>query len=483
MTSVQAPALPHVSLGQFRISWHNLYRPLLLVALVVVVFWHSLVLVAYQSASIGFRYLLVVPVWCLLVAWGQRHQAKRTLDIHDRQTDWLIAVIVALVSALVMHGMERRLDDVALLWRLDLFAMLCWLWVCVVVLYGLRAALGFYRVWGMAILCCPALHTLVSQRISHGSPAVTDGLLAAAAAYLAADGRRRRTVAGAATLVICLMVHAALPGRPAVFLVFAAVVPIVALAASNRFIDGRPAAGQDAHSSAGAHLGDRKRSAFRLLSLAALGVVVGSAVYMPPGFPTAAAGPMSITQPLLGAGWTVKYTDEYSWVSRYLGPSATLTRYTEVGGSDTTAVVDVVRNAQTATLGAGQFSYFYGGGVAAQLARVSLGAGIVARISSSNSLEEVSPADPTWLGIQWAVAHEGDSGLSDQVTIFLPQSATQNAVAAPPIARPSLSTVFLQPFSAMVRGNPVPARLTAVQREELIELAGQVLANQDVTGP
>ncbi|WP_152467834.1 hypothetical protein [Gordonia terrae] len=177
-------------------------------------------------------YLLFIPVWCLLIAFGL-DTTRRGREIGDCEFDRILVVVVGGALGLTAALVIPRIPAVAGFWHADLLPMLIWVFAASIVFFGIRRVIRDYLVWLFLLGCFPPNFLLLGQALG-GSTAAFASLsvvLALVVTYLAL--RRRPRLALATVAVAALAGFALVPvsaDRPAVaFTVPAAVVTATAI--------------------------------------------------------------------------------------------------------------------------------------------------------------------------------------------------------------------------------------------------------------
>lgn len=447
----------------------GLLRAGTLVAAVVVPFWPSLLLVVRQSvAGMPLAYLAAVPGWCLVIAWGRRARLARGVDIHDRQLDWTVAGSVGLIASLALSGLQRRLGDLGLVWRVDLLAWIAWAIICSVVIYGVRAVTLCWPVWLFALACWPAPYLLALTRHGRSMHAQThlEIALAVLAALLAADGWRRRSAAAALTAagVGAFALH--WPEHPLWVLVLAAGVPSLAVPTVGRWVRG-PAVTRGKPSRAGGGPGLR-RTVVRTCALATAAVAVSVTVTPPASAQGTRFGP-EVQMPVLGHGWTPINPGPGRIPVRYLGPRTEVARFRFANSDRAEVMVDVLEHAPCAGIGPDGTVNFYQGAAAltGRLVRLRGGTG---RERFSDPNNELTPGQAGWVALFWVHRQPARPVECEQMAFFSPASA------APEIVPPTVRTVLIRPLGALIRQNgPATASTDADGIAQVMSAAQAVL--------
>jgi hypothetical protein len=150
-------ARPRQRLAVWFFALHPGYRLalrwILITAIATIAFRASIASLVQTTRAGGLGgFVWTVAVIGVLVAVGVARRHRTELPIHDRQTDIIVGTM-GLVLALLLNGvLLQRYAFYFHLLRLDLVAM--WLFVlsACIVLFGLRPAARFARVWVMVLL-------------------------------------------------------------------------------------------------------------------------------------------------------------------------------------------------------------------------------------------------------------------------------------------------------------------------------------------
>lgn len=429
-------------------SWRGIAHVAAIVVGVGVAFHASLALMYAQIAAGGaLTYLAAVPVWTLTIA-HRRLNYRRQVDVHDRQTDWIVAVPVALVASLAAAEAQSRIGDVALLWRPDLLALIVWCWACTTVIFGLRRTAAPWPAWVFAACCMPAVCLGASAALGGGirGSLIVDLLLACLATATAAErGRRRLSTAAALGIGLPLTLLGSLAGLGAIVAV-SAFLPAIALAAISRWrrID-RPGL-------TGRHAGiDSTRARTLLADIGALAVVallVGVVIKAPETTANARTLPAFEGAPKLAAGWTLHAHQSFAWASSYFGNSAKLVRYSYSGPKGRRIDVDILGGVATADLSVLPMTVFYGDYISRDVRMVRLPDGIRAHLTISDPASDLTPLGSAWLELSWTTRSQ--SGLAQSIAVFVSQYV---GAQLPAIDRPGLRLLVLHPLNELVRGN------------------------------
>lgn len=148
-----------------------------------------------------------------------RHDFER--PIYDRDTDFIVGIVVLILSLSFEGLLNRRFLVGYLVTRIDILAFLLFLFGGCVLAFGLRPTMRYRWVWGLSISLFPLPYRMVvvalgTSRVAAGVAMV---LLAAIAVAIAVGRTRRRATVGAiATLafggLLLLTVHMLAPTAP-----------------------------------------------------------------------------------------------------------------------------------------------------------------------------------------------------------------------------------------------------------------------------
>lgn len=298
------------------------------------------------DARAGSRTVLVlaVPVLVALIAAGYRSMPR---DAADAGWDWIVAALAGAGGFSAIALLSQRFPDLAALWRLDLLGAVLWLACCTTALFGVRYAVRLWPLWTFAVVTATPLPArLLTAALGGGdrAAALVATFFAAVAVFLAlrADGFGRRFVVATATLAVgsaIVLAAADLIGLVATVVITAAILP-VAVVLLDRFRRDVPVQPN------GAAAGLTGRSAIALVIL-----TIGAAVLVT----THPARGDGAPAPRVAADWAARAglhaPASAPFITRFLGPDATLARFEVPGGNVLpAAAIDVISTPNGAAL-------------------------------------------------------------------------------------------------------------------------------------
>ncbi|MFT3716327.1 MAG: hypothetical protein QM774_10385 [Gordonia sp. (in: high G+C Gram-positive bacteria)] len=186
-------------------SWRIALRWTVLVALTVFAYWGTLRAVAFEmSERTLLVYLPVALVLCLIAALGVTLRHDQEPPIYDRDTDFIVGIVV-LVLALLLEGLlNRRYMPAYLVTHVDVLSMVVFVFGGCVLLFGLRPTMRYRWVWVLSLSMFPlpfriAVLSLGGSRIAAGAVML---LLCVAATVVAVGYSRRAALWGAVASAI-----------------------------------------------------------------------------------------------------------------------------------------------------------------------------------------------------------------------------------------------------------------------------------------
>ena len=444
--------------------------------------WNSIVDLVDEvahGAELVYCYMAIPEAMCIAYA-NRTREIPLNHKINDRQTDWLVAVPVGTVAVIGGNLLTHSLGGYAELWRLDLFAAMCWTWACIVITFGLRPVMRHWRAWLFLLSCWPALHTLVAASLggSPGAFALVNGLLAAWCTWLAVLDRRTRWLLAPISFALCLFAQQIFgPTRVILAAVVGMAMPIVVVAVwLARAIRRR---GHPLRRSQPGHLSGVIALIFVCLASALTRHIGGSVVS-----PTHAAVP---TVPSLMSVTRLSRLDGWSPVrpaTKNLGPvlgfetSTDRVLVTNRGGRDA-LWVDIAETPRSAAfdLMTPTVTYRLGGTALRAPRAVDLGHGVHGSLLFTDPAQQSASDDMPWLMVTWRVRLH--TGTQQRITLigFAARRADHRMLdyqTLPAPRRLSLS-VLPQTFSYVVRGESRRPSVLPVVPSPLLSVARQIV--------
>ena len=299
---------------------HFPWRLLGVLTSTIVAFWfaHAEVI---RSSMDGSRatYIALLPVWAVMIAVGYRNASTR--GVHDRESDWIVAVCIGVAASAAVLGICARLPSSSVLWRLPLLLVVIWVFCVAAVVFGLRFTLHMWPLWLFILFAGNTFTFLITASWFGGSDRAVVLLacaLSTVAFFLAARHERHTTGWTLAVALSSAVVGIWLAPDSVVTatLLAAGAIPVVAylavLMASRR--DPAAAPGEE-------RFPTRSRRSYVALAIATAAIAMIGAR----GWETHAAPPQADDDWLAGAH-LVEH-ERYGFAAALLGPGATLTRY------------------------------------------------------------------------------------------------------------------------------------------------------------
>lgn len=433
-------------------------------------------IVADALAGSRAAYLVVVPVLAALIAFGYRSAPR---GVGDSESDWIIATMFGIVGMSAIHLISQRTPALAGLWRLPLLEVVVWFACAVAVVFGARQAVRMWELWVFALCCATPLPFLLATASLGGSDlagALLAATLGAVAVFLA--GRFAPMVPRVGTALGCFAVAATFVtsaiGHIDVLLVVVTaggLIPVLATATLSGASAVRASTGQS-----------DARKAYPHLSPISLGALIATSLVLLAVNPTSIAAP---TLPVVTADWVkqvgLSAPTSYPFITRFLGPDATLDRYTVPGVSGTpSAAVDVMSTPNRAALDDFADAVWYPTSrpLDYEPAEPATSLPLGARVIYTNADTATHGAEGDWYALTW-VWRSGD--LSQQVTVIVSQT-TDGDQPPPPPAALSLVGTALRPAMWMGRQQPDDiGRVDPAVSQRAVEVVA-LLARYGVTG-
>jgi hypothetical protein len=490
------PALPIPSPTWWRKRPYPLVgRWLVLVAAVGLGFHQTLVSVAEQSTNGDpLAYLLLVPAWGALLVFGTQLRRGRDLDIHDRQVDWVLAAGLAGLILMLDELLRPRLGDTAGLVRIDILAMVLFVMLASILLFGTRATGQSWAAWVFLLACWPLLYRLIGAAL--GGTTNTYGLLNVAlttVAVVVASGRPvgRRLANGALTLAVGGVTFAALSRwlPPVVVQVIPSLVALVVVVAfdvrRNRGASHMPTPSAGTSSVV-------KKPIVAMVALLVLGGALGLFAQFAPEAISAQSLPVTgagwTEAAVVPSGWTTHGRQAESWAARYFGTGSSWYRYRFATGSGSNQQHVMVDALTTSTVGPLSVypaisCYRLFVPYVQSATPVPLGHGVVGTMIYANAYSAPSPVQAQWALITWTWKIPGAATTAYQrVTVLTLEDATSVA-GFPAPAAPGANNSVRSTFTDILRGvstaaSPAP---TASTMNRLMAFSKQIVAQQSAS--
>jgi hypothetical protein len=290
-------------------------------------------------------YLVVAPVLAGLVASGY---VRAPRGVGDAESDWIGAILLAAAGFAGIWLIGDRLPTMSALWHIDNAGLLVWVAASGMVVFSARHMLRMWHIWVLGLLLAPVLPFMLLTAQFGGSDtaiAMTSAALGTFAVYLATRfaGIRERLISTAANAVVAAATVLAL-AEASLYLrvvIAAGAVPLITVLAAHRFVRSHRPVRTPAVE---ATLPRRRPQSFVALVIAA---VVMLWAHLPMTSPT----PVTEVRYDWIAAAALDPIEEFGFITRFLGPDATLTRYRAPGGAgEYQTVVDVMASPNLARL-------------------------------------------------------------------------------------------------------------------------------------
>jgi hypothetical protein len=389
-------------------------------------------------------YLAAVPVLVLLIVLGYR---TRDEGVGDFESDWIVAALVGVAGLIGIHLFSQRGPTTAALWHLDLVGAALWIACCGIIVSGSRRV---FQAWpaGLFMLCTmtPLPYHLAVAQLGGTDFDAALVVVAMGAFAVFVSGHARpllaRMAATAATLVLGGAAAAVLADRvslPVLVLIVGNVVPVLCAAPllPLRADSERPV---PATTRAPVY---RSTKAMLLMVVSALAVLA-----MHP-MPQAEPEPPTVSADWIGRAGLVDPTP-IPFITDFLGPDATLTRYTvPVAAGPYPAVVDVMTSPSLARLDDFTDAVWYPSAEPLNYrpAEADLGAPAGARVLYNDPDIAISDSDEYWYAVTWLWR---TPEAYQRVTVLVNQSRASRE--PPPLPRPlSVKNTLIDPTLWLLR--------------------------------
>ncbi len=266
-------------------------------------------------------FLVVAPILVLTAATGYRTPPR---GVGDNESDWIVAALTGVAGFTMIALVTNRFPTLAGMWRLELVGGLVWVACAGMVIFSVRHVVRMWQVWLFALVCATTVPYLLATSALGGSDTaavVVAAIFGTYAVYMAGGRTRQlwRFTAAAVYLVIGVGAAIALTpilGLTVTIIIVAGVVPVLTAFGLYHFTEWT-----GNHRTGAVSVGFHPLSIKSLLALAFIAAALLS-IHLP------ASGPPA---PQLAAiDWTERsglgQQTDYPFVTRFLGPDATLTR-------------------------------------------------------------------------------------------------------------------------------------------------------------
>ncbi|BBY27780.1 hypothetical protein [Mycolicibacterium sediminis] len=445
-----------------------------IVALSVVACWTGYEHVV-TAALAGSRtaHLLVVPLLAALIATGYRSAPR---GVRDSETDVIIATLFGIVGLTGLHLVGTRIPTLAGLWQLHQLAIVVWLACAVAVLFSVRHAVRMWALW-LFVLCCATPLPFLLAAAGLGGSRTAHGLLTAAmgavAVFLAGRyatiGRRSVAALGCLVVAAILVVVVGAHLHPlALVLVVGGLVPAIATLALSRL--------SAPHRSPGAGQLPALRSRRSLISLGVLAATAGALLI---GTPARSSAVVATVDGDWIAGAGLGAPTSFPFITRLLGPGATLERYAVPGRAGLpAAAVDVMTTSDPAALDDVADAVWYPTALPLEY-RPASGGSLPpgARTIHTNADTATDGGGRDWYAVTWTWRA---GPLSQRVTVITSQTIGGDVM--PPAPRPlTLLDTAVRPAMWLMRQQPDAAsRVDPLVRQRADEVVGRLVGAHGV---
>jgi len=390
--------------------------------------------------------MVTVPVLAALIASGY-HTAPR--GVTDDESNWILAIIAGLVCFGGIELLCDRIPTLTGLWQLRLLGAPIWLACLMTVLVGVRHVVQMWPLWVFSLVCGTPLPFLLATAALGGSDTAATAVAAtvgAVAVYLATPSLPRlHRGSGAAACLALAAGFVMLFGAPSLFVaivVVSGVFPVLIVVLMRHAHGPVPTALR------------APADSMPNVSATALAALLVVAAALPLVYRPAAHPPEPAPAPTDWARAAVLSAPRsYPFITRYLGPGATLQRYAvSPAAGMPAAAVDVITTDNPAALDDFRDAVWYPSPdpVSFHPADPALGAPPGARIAHTNADATTEHTGQDWYAVTWD--WRLPSGMQ-RVTVIVSQSI--DGQQTPPAPRPfTVHDVSLRPTLWVARQQP-----------------------------
>ena len=390
-------------------------------------------------------YLVVAPVLAGLVAAGYSRAPRGVIDA---ESDWIAAALLCIGGFAAIILVQHRLPTLAAQWHLDNIGLLVWVAACGTVVFSARHVLRMWNVWILGLVLGPVMPFMMATAHFGGSDsaiAMVSAAIGTIAVFLAARFVSLRTrllstlvnLAGS-TAAVLLLDGIGLYGT---VLVAAGALPAVVILALHRITWVR--------SDPDTVTSPTPLPSCRPQSYAVL--VVAAIVMLCIQLPLSRPEPVSDAAP----GWVdnsgLVRSESFDFITRFLGPDASLVRYRVTAQPQAyETVVDVMTSPDLGRLQDFSDAVWYPSAVPVNYAPFDAGAGAPAGIASAHSDADAATTSdtPNWDAVTW-IWRSGD--VYQRVTVLTSQTRNMPAPAPQPL---SVRSVLVDPALWTLRQQP-----------------------------
>jgi hypothetical protein len=391
-------------------------------------------------------YLVVAPVLAGLVAVGYSHPPRGVID---SESDWIGAILLCVGGFAAIWLIDSRLPTMSALWHIDNIGLLIWVAACGMVVFSARHVMQMWKVWLSGLLLAPVMPFMLMTAQFGGSDtaiAMVSALVGTAAVYLAARfaQMRPRLMAtlvnlAASSAAVLLLADAGLYLR---VLIAAGAVPVIVVLGLHRF-------GSKAHSAALPSLGSALP---RCKAQSYVALLVGSIALLSIHLPMTRPAPVDEAR----ANWiqaaALSPVADFDFVSRFLGPDASLVRYEAPGGGgEYKTVVDVMTAPDLARLQDFSDAVWYPSSTPVNYSAYDAVSAAPAGIKTAHSDADSAKNQDTsnWNAVTWVWRSGNDF---QQVTVITSQARDLPAPEPRPL---TVHNSLIQPALWVLRQQPL----------------------------
>lgn len=448
------------------------------ILLLTVVAYLPIFLDVVRNAADGSRnaYLVVVPVLAAIIA--HRYQSEPR-GVGDAETDWIAAFLVATAGFIVIWLVTDRLPTTGHMWKLHLAAIVIWAACSTSIMFGARYASRMVALWLFVFFSAtPLPYLLVTARFGGSDTAAA--ILAAGLGAIAVFLSGRATVfkwrigVSVACIVIASATAVALRGTTLLLtvVVVAGVIPALSVIALHRF---SMTVARQRHAHVTVHYARRSPASYTALGVIALLLLFAN------------ASRVDFSKPIVfRADWTQRAglgaSSEFGFITRFLGPSATLTRYPVASQPWLPeAAIDVISTRNTGALRDYADAIWYPTNVPVVFTATDLvgSVHVNVRVMHANADATTNGDDRDWYALTWLWR---GPAVTQQVTVVVNQARSDREL--PPSPRPmSVRNQMIEPLLWIPRQQWDSIGVVdelVVQRAD--DIAQQLLSAGDVSG-
>lgn len=430
----------------------------------------SVFLAVVTDAAAGSHrgYLVTLPVLLVLIASGYR---ARPRGVGDDETDWILSLLFCGAALAGIHLVSDRMPTLAGLWRVEMLGVVVWFAGLIALLFGVRHAARMWPLWLFAaVVATPLPYLLGSAMLGGSDTAATLMASAVGAGAVALAGRcspwRPRAAATAGCLVVSAASGAAVVSHAGVLI--ASVVAAAVVPALTTMILTTVARQTWSPSAAQTPAAMPRRSLRSLLLLTA--AAVASTLLQP-------ASGVEPAEPTATPGWlersTLRPVASYPFITRYLGSSSRLERYSvPATGTEPAAAVDVITTQDAAVLADFADVVWYPSSqpVDYRPAPPSTGLPDGTRLAHTDADSVTTRTETPWYAVTW---NWSVGALHQQVTVIVDQASSD---MPPEPAAPSFLDVVVRPALWLARQQPGSSGDVA---EAVVRRAEDIVASVD----